>query len=282
MALYVPENPRKRCVLAATVEPNVTPLFHSILVTGASSGVGAEIAKALSLQGVTLVLGGRDAARLQAVAEVCEQRGARVIHWLADLDDLSPALATLADFDRTHSFDLAVLNAGIGDSGSNLERPEVTARLADINFRAPAAMASLLAARMEARKQGSICFVGSTAAWTPLPMAPGYAASKAAIAMFARALDAAVRPQNVAVTLATPGFIDTPMSRRLDCPQPFLMRADRAANVMLKAIAARKREVVFPWQFRILRALLAIAPANAVRFFLSRLPFSARPYDPHK
>lgn len=261
------------------------PPYRSVLITGASSGIGAEIAKILSRQGVTLILGGRDAVRLRRVGQDCEALGARVIPWRADLGEIEPALSALAQIDDRHSLELAVLNAGIGDScepNGIAESPAVTARLSDINFRAPAAMASLLAERMTARKSGAICFIGSTAAWTPLPMARGYAASKAGLHMFARALDWALRPHNVFVTLVTPGFIDTPMSRRLDCRQPFLMRADRAAQSIVKSIQARKREVVIPWQFGIFRIMLKLIPDPLVRSYFARARFGTRAYDPEQ
>lgn len=269
---------------AGRILPNPMSLlpFRTVLVTGASSGIGSEIAKNYAEQGVTLILGGRNKPRLEAVGTHCEAKGARVIHWPGDLGDIASALEMLAKLDDSHAIDLAIFNAGIGDSRETeavTEHPEITARLADVNYRAPAALAALIAERMTQRKSGAICLVGSAAAWTPLAMAPGYAASKAALHVYAHALDAAVRPHNVFVTLAIPGFIDTPMSRRLDCKQPFRMSAEKAAVLIAHAIEAKKREIVLPWQFRLLRMSLALLPNALTRAFLARMPFAARPYD---
>jgi short-subunit dehydrogenase len=261
------------------------PRPKCVLITGASSGIGAEIARALSSHGVTLILGGRDRSRLERVTQSCKSRGADVIQWIVELADLKPVLESLSRLDAQHSIDLAVLNAGIGDSrraNQITEGPETVALLSDINFRAPASMATLLAERMATRKAGAICMIGSTAAWTPLPMAGGYSASKAALAHFARSLDCTLRSHNGSVTLATLGFIDTPMSRRLDCRKPFLMSAELAAKKIVKAVFRRKREVIVPWQFRFLRLILLFTPSAVVRFVLNRTRFGSQPYDPEK
>jgi short-subunit dehydrogenase len=123
---------------------------------------------------------------------------------------------------------------------------------------------------MAKRGRGHIVLVGSITESYPLPMAPTYAASKAGLRLFAEALGLRMKRFGVAVTLVSPGFIDTPMSRKVTEPKPFLMTADAAAAIITRKIAARARVIVVPWQFRAMRGFTDLLPRALVRWVLSR------------
>ena len=245
----------------------------TILITGASGGIGSALARAFARPDVTLLLWGRDAARLEETAADCRSRGAHCHVEMIDLRDIAAQLAGLAAADRATPIDIAIFNAGLGGTapgGAAAESAEASRAVAEVNFLAPVTGANAIAAAMAARGQGQIVLIGSIAESYPLPMAPTYAATKAGLRMFAEALGLRLARHGVSVTLVSPGFIDTAMSRQVTEPKPFLMSADRAAVVIARGITARARTIVVPWQFAVIRAITDLLPRAVLRRVLSR------------
>ena len=245
----------------------------TILITGASSGIGAALARAEARAGVTLLLWGRNAARLEEVVNACRARGAEARAELFDLSDTAGFAATLAAVDAKTPIDLAIFNAGLGGTAPDTcaaEAPETVRAVAEVNFVAPLVGANLIAEAMARRGGGQIVLVGSIAESYPLPMAPTYAATKAGLKMFAEALRLRLAKHRVVVTLVSPGFIDTPMSRGVPAPKPFLMTADAAAKVISRRVARGDAAIVVPWQFRVIRAATGLLPRFVLRWALAR------------
>lgn len=247
---------------------------RSILITGASSGIGSALARAHARPGVTLLLWGRDVARLEETAAACRARGAHCKLETFDLRDSDLQIAHLAAADLQAPIDLAIFNAGLGGSiadGAAAESPEASRAVAEVNFVAPLIGASAIATAMAARGHGQIVLIGSIAESFPLPMAPTYAATKAGLRMFAEALGIRLAKHGVTVTLVSPGFIDTAMSRQVADPKPFLISADKAASIIAHGIARHERTIVLPWQFAVIRALTGLLPRAVLRWTLSRI-----------
>jgi len=245
----------------------------TILITGASSGIGAALARAEARAGVTLLLWGRNAARLEEVAQECRARGAEARSEIFDLSDSAGFAPRLAAADTTTPIDLAIFNAGLGGTAPDdavAEAPETARAIAEVNFVAPIVGAHLIAEAMAKRGGGQIVLVGSIAESYPLPMAPTYAATKAGLKMFAEALRLRLAKHRVIVTLVSPGFIDTPMSRKVTDPKPFLMKADAAAQIISRRIARGDATIVVPWQFRVIRAATGLLPRFVLRWALAR------------
>ncbi|HET7085711.1 MAG TPA: SDR family NAD(P)-dependent oxidoreductase [Rhizomicrobium sp.] len=245
----------------------------TILITGASSGIGAALARAHARDGVTLLLWGRDEARLRETEAQCRALGAQTAIQSFDLSDTAGFAARLAEADKAAPIDLAIFNAGLGGTvpdSAYAEAPQSAQAIAQVNFVAPVVGASVLADAMARRGGGQIVLIGSISESFPLPMAPTYAATKAGLRLFAEALGLRLRRHGVSVTLVSPGFIDTPMSRKVTEPKPFLMTADAAAAVITRKIAARARVIVVPWQFAVIRALAGLLPRALVHWVLSR------------
>jgi short-subunit dehydrogenase len=150
------------------------------------------------------------------------------------------------------------------------EAPQTAQAIAEVNFVAPVVGANVIADAMARRGAGHIVLVGSISESFPLPMAPTYAASKAGLRMFAESLGMRLARHGVKVTLVSPGFIDTPMSRRVTEPKPFLISADAAAKIIARRIAAGARTIVVPWQFAVIRGITDLLPRALLRFILSR------------
>jgi len=251
----------------------------TILITGASSGIGAALARTYAAPGNHLILWGRNEERLNATAEPCRARGAALETLCFDLADFSRLVEKLEEADLRKPIDLAIFNAGLGGSlPHDCAAQDVGSaeRMASVNFTAPVIGANLIAARMAKRGRGQIVLVGSIAERLPLPMAPVYAGTKAGLALFAEALGLRLAKYGVGVTLVSPGFVDTPMSRSLKEPRPFLIDADAAAAIIAGKIERGAPRIVIPWQFAVIRAIAGLVPRAIVRAVLtqlSRAPF---------
>jgi len=222
-----------------------------ILVTGASGALGQALCARLARPGVRLSLWARDAQRLEATAALCRAAGALTTITTIDLGQLDAALGALAQSDAEEPFAQAYLVAGQGDtlpSGAVVEDPAQVVRLVQVNFAAPAALASLLAERMAVRGAGRICLIGTAAASHSLPFAATYSGSKAGLARFADALRLAVKRHGVSVTLVSPGFFAAGYPSR-----PGEITASRVAERTVAAVAVGAAELVVPRRFLLLR-----------------------------
>jgi short-subunit dehydrogenase len=249
-------------------------MVKNILITGASGGIGAALAKAYAAPGVTLILWGRDLTRLQTVAADCRSRGAAAEVESLDLLRVELLQPRLEQLDARHPLDLAILNAGLGGTPPReniAELPGCAFEIATVNFTSPVVAASVLAERMGRRGRGQIVFMSSVAGTFALPMAPTYSGSKAGLNLFAEALSLRLRKRGVAVTLVTPGFIDTQMSRGLDTPKPFLMTADASAEVIRSGIDRKRTLVVLPWPFKFIRGSARFLPRALRRAVMGRM-----------
>jgi short-subunit dehydrogenase len=244
---------------------------RTILITGASSGLGAALARACARGGDTLLLWGRDEDRLAATASQCRELGAAARVEAFDLRDVDGLIARLASRDAETPLDLVIFCAGVGGSvpgDQPAEAPYAAYTMAQVNFTVPVVGASAIAGAMAQRGHGQIVLIGSIAESFPLPMAPAYAGAKAGLAMFAEALGIRMAEHGVAVTLVSPGFLDTPMSRQIPESKPFLMSADRAAQLIVRKIDQGARRIVVPWQFAVIRAVSKFLPRPFLRRIL--------------
>jgi len=245
----------------------------NILITGASSGLGAALARAYAAPGTHLSLWGRNEARLAEVADQCRTRGATTLVTCLDLRDVGQLASRIASIDGEHPIDLAILSAGLGGTigQRRVESPDRAHDIATVNFTACVVGATALAERMVERRGGHIVLIGSIAEAFPLPIAPTYSASKAGLKVFADALRIRVGRHGVAVSLISPGFIDTPMSRQLTGPKPLMLTPEAAAAIIRKAIRRRAPRLVFPRAFLAIRALYFCLPGPIRRAILGRL-----------
>ena len=246
----------------------------TILITGASSGIGAALARTYAAPDLSLVLWGRNAERLNATADECRARGAAIETACFDLTDFGELIERLEAADLHNPVDLAIFSAGLGGTlppDGAAQESGAAARMASVNFTAPVIGANLLAERMAKRGRGRIVLLGSIAESFPLPMAPVYAGTKAGIALFAEALGIRLAKHGVSVTLVSPGFVDTPMSRGLKQPKPFLIEADALAAIIARKLERNARRIVVPWQFAVIAAAAKLVPRVIVRAILERL-----------
>lgn len=246
-----------------------------VVITGASSGIGAALARHYSTPGRRLTLIARDQIRLEAVAAAGRTLGARVDVHAADVTDAAAIERALMAADTEEPVALLIANAGIGGRSSLAPasgEPGPVAReifttnaLGVINTVAP------LLPRFIDRRSGQIAIMSSLAGLVALPACPAYSASKAAILAYGTALRRLAAPHGVHISVICPGFVDTPMSADLPFHRPFLWSADRAARYVARALARGRREIVFPWPLALAVRTLGLLPAAMADRILIRM-----------
>lgn len=231
------------------------------LVTGASAGIGREVALRLAEAGARVVVHGRDPGR---TAEVAELTGGVPV--LADLAQ-PEAVAALADAAlAAHGHvDVVVANAGLGWCGPFAEMgAEELQRLLAVDLVAPLQVVRRLLPPMLERRAGHVSLVGSVAGRTGVAGEAAYASAKAAIDAFAESLRLEVHDRGVCVSLVVPGVVDTGFfaarGRPYDRRWPRPVSPDDVARAVVDAIAHDRAEVWVPRWLRVAPVVRSLAP----------------------
>ena len=246
---------------------------QSILITGASSGIGEALALGYAAPGARLALVGRNAERLEGVAAACRTSGAGAVSAVLDVTEHAALESFVTEADRTAPLDLVIANAGIsaGTSGTGEDAAQTRAIMA-VNV--DGVMNTVIAAlpHMRRRRHGQIAIVSSLAGFRGFPGAPAYCASKAAVRVWGEALRGHLAPEGIGVTVVCPGFVKSRMTAVNDFRMPFLMEADRAADHIRRGLARNKARIACPWQLAIPLRLLAALPPWLTDPMLRRMP----------
>jgi short-subunit dehydrogenase len=245
----------------------------SILITGASSGIGEALALAYAGAGVRLVLTGRDAARLDAAARACSARGAAVTAVAIDVADRAAMDALLTRSDDAVPFDLVIANAGIsaGTGGGDESAAQLDA-LTQVNVLGVINTLAPLLPRLIARRRGQIGLMSSLAGFHGVAGAPGYGASKAWVRVYGEGLRGALAAHGVGVSVICPGFVRSRMTAVNRFPMPFLIDAERAAAIIRRGLAADRPRIAFPWPMVAAVWLMMALPARLTDALVRRLP----------
>jgi short-subunit dehydrogenase len=221
----------------------------SILITGASSGIGAALAKAYAAEGVTLALSGRDAARLAETASACRELGAAVTAETVDVCDRTAMRAWVDACDDAAPLDLVIANAGIsgGTGGTGGESEEQARRIIAASLDGTLNTVHPALERMKARGHGQIAVMSSLAGFLGFAGAPAYSAAKAAVRIYGEALRGALHEDGIAVSVICPGFVRSRMTATNKYKMPLLMDAEKAAGIIMKGLARNKPRIAFPF-----------------------------------
>jgi short-subunit dehydrogenase len=230
-----------------------------VVITGASSGIGEALARHYAAQGATLGL-------------ISRRHG-------IDVTDEAAVRAAAQDFIRRHGVpDLVIANAGIS-SGTQAGDPGDVAKLKKVLETNVVGLAATLAAFAPAMREagrGTLVGIASVAGFRGLAGNGAYCASKSAAITWMESLRAELYGSGVAVVCICPGYIDTPMTRVNRFRMPFLLSADEAARRIARAIAAKRRLAVIPWQMALLSLLLRAMPGWLFDRLASRAPRKPR------
>ena len=248
---------------------------RSILITGASSGIGAALARAYAGPGVALALTGRHGDRLEAIAEHCAKQGASVTTGLLDVTERAALADWIAGVDAAQPLDLVIANAGISggtDKAGGGEGADQVRRIFAVNLDGVVNTVIPALAPMRSRRRGQIAVLASLAGFRGFPGAPAYCASKAAVKTWGESLRGSLRGDGIEVSVICPGFVRSPMTDVNPFPMPLLMEADDAAALIVRRLARNQGRIAFPWPMYLLVWLISALPSWLTDRLLSRMP----------
>lgn len=232
--------------------------YKVVWITGASSGIGEETALQLaSIHGIQLILSARSIDKLVAVKSLCEQKGAACTVLPIDLEQ-TETLSNIASqaIDIYGRIDVLINNGGISQRSSVLETPiENDRKIMEIDYFSSVILTKAVLPHMITQKSGHIIAVSSISGCFGFPLRSAYCAAKHAMYGFYEALDIEMRSQNIAVTIVSPGRIQTNISYsaltkdgkphgKMDAAQENGMPVDVCVRKMIRAIAKKKHEAL--------------------------------------
>lgn len=232
----------------------------AVFITGASSGIGQALAKHYAAQGHVLGLVARRADRLQAF--VADLPG--TVHTYAiDVRDRNALHAAARDFmSKVERVDIVIANAGVsaGTLTECDEDFEVFKDIFDINVLAMVATFEPFVPLMASQGQGTLVGIASVAGVRGLPGAGAYSASKSAVTTYCESLRLELKPKGVDVVTIAPGYVKSEMTAHNPYSMPFLLEGAVFAKRAAKAIEAKRRYAVIPWQMAIVARLMKLLP----------------------
>lgn len=248
------------------------------LVTGASSGIGAELARALARRKIPLVLTARRVERLEQLrAELTQAHGVEVTVIAHDLDDPRSGEWLCAELERRGlQISMLINNAGFGLYGEFVSQPlEEIESLLHVNVLALTSLSRLLAASMARRGGGRVLNVASMISFTPAARMALYSASKAYVLALSQALDGELRPRGVRVSALCPGFTATEFNDVAAWPESLLMKvmmlkASHVAEAGVAGMLRGKRVIVPGWHYKLTAFVTRFLPRGLMLWLAAK------------
>ncbi len=247
--------------------------MKTILITGATGGIGQALATCYATKHTQLILTGRNEEKLAEITVLCEKKGAKVIANALDICNQTDFIQWISEIDKKYPIDLVIANAGINSTiaSKNVEDNfEATKKVFDTNTYGVLATITPLIKRMKQQKQGQIAIISSLAAYRGLPQSAAYCASKAAIKVYGESLRAYLAVYNIKVNVVCPGFVKSAMSDSWSGPKPFMISATKAAKIIKKGLAKNKGRIAFPTVLSLPTWLATLLPNRLIDFILRK------------
>jgi short-subunit dehydrogenase len=238
----------------------MTKQFDSILITGASSGIGASLAQAYAAPGVRLALTARDGPRLEAVAAACRERGAEVETALFDATNAAAMDAWVATLDSARPLDLVIANAGMSRGKAELDDIDAVRQVLAVNVDGVLNVVMPALRLMRRRRSGSVAIMSSIASFRGIRGIPAYSASKAAIRVWGESMRSLLLAEGIAISVICPGYVATPLTAGNRFRMPFLMDAERATRIIQRGLARGRARIAFPLPMYLAVLLLSVLP----------------------
>lgn len=232
------------------------------VITGASSGIGWELARALAREGCKVGLIARRRDLLEKLADVIARAGGTVATAVADVGEREQVHAAIRAIEgQLGPTELLVANAGygVGTAVDPINAADVEGMMR-VNFLGVVYAIETVLPGMLRRGRGHLAAVSSLGAYKGMPGSSAYSASKAAINTYLEGIRVQLRARSIAVTTICPGFIRTPMTAVNPFKMPWLMEPEEAARRIVRALHRRKKVYNFPWQTTLLLKLACWLP----------------------
>ena len=248
----------------------------NIVITGASGAIGQALALEYAAPDVTLHLQGRNLETLESLADQCENRGAIVHIETLDLFYLNAVQDWAQRLCLNGGPNLLILNAGLNIHTTPAHPDESindSQELLIVNLLSAIRLVQVCLPSMRTRGSGQIALISSLAAWRGLPKTPSYSASKAGLKAYGEALRTDLAPAGIRVNVVLPGYVDSPMSRAMPGPKPWLWTAERAARVIRLGLNQNKGRISFPSLLSTGCHALAIFPDSVSGWLLKKFGY---------
>ncbi len=248
------------------------------LITGASSGIGAALARACAARGDRLFLCGRNAERLDSIAAVCRDSGTTVHAQVVDVSDADATRRWMRECEAQAPLDRVFANAGVStgqETEANIRRTFAVNVGGCVNTVLPAI--ELFRARRPddgGPIPGSpqIVITASIAGYGPLKACPAYAATKSCVKTWGLSLRGMLAPEGIRVSVVCPGFVRSRITDGNTCPMPFFMEAEKAAEIILRRADGNIGLIAFPWPMRLATWFMSTLPCRLNEFINRFLP----------
>jgi short-subunit dehydrogenase len=257
----------------------MTTAPKTIVITGASSGIGKALAHHYAQPGIRLGLLGRNDAQLAESAEACRKRGAETVHADIDVRDRAVMADWLQQFDTKTPIDLLIANAGVMHGtppGGEIETPDGGYSTVEINVLGALNTVQPLLSGMMERRAGQIAIVSSLAGFLPLRDSPSYSASKYAVIGYGLSLRDLLWPYGIKVNVVCPGYVETPLLDQETGGKPGKMPASRAAAIIARGLARNRGTIAFPFWLALGSRLTGLLPDRLRERRMRNIRFQVR------
>lgn len=235
------------------------PLVNqAIWIAGASTGIGRALALELARKGNRVFVSARNRSLISMLA-LEDPRIEALPCDITDSADVERCVEEIAQ--RAGKLDLLILNAGICEylDGGEVDLALVR-RVFETNFFGVLQVLAAALPLLSFSRTPYVVAVGSLAADLPLPRAEAYGSSKIALKYFLETLRVDLFRKGIAISIASPGFVKTPLTDRNDFPMPFLIDTDQAVRYLISGMERRLPEIRFPRFFALMLRLLSVLP----------------------
>lgn len=250
--------------------------MKTILITGATGGIGQALAREYAAPGIHLIVQGRNQEQLRSIEKTCTALGATVDTRVLDLTvnhELCQWLYAVCDNTVP---DLVLVNAGVNTNMGLHYQGESFAEmnnLIEVNIRAAMTTVQMILPGMRERGSGQIALISSLAGYYGLPMTPSYSASKAALKAFGESLRAGLAAEGIQINVVMPGYVASDMCHAMPGPKPFQITATDAAKRIRRGLEKNQGRITFPFPLNFGCWLLAVLPPSISAWFLKSLGY---------
>tara|TARA_R110000868_G_scaffold99515_3_gene273788 strand:- start:5541 stop:6293 length:753 start_codon:yes stop_codon:yes gene_type:complete len=240
-------------------------MAKKVFITGGTTGIGWELAKAYARSGCDVGVCGRDISKLPMGYDIDFPT---IQAYGVDVTDAPALIAAVNEF-APDGLDIIIANAGIG-VGSKKRDPNFEAQRKVFAINVGGVINAFEAAyhKMFAKKSGHLVAIASVAGFVGLPGNGAYSGSKSAVIKMCESLQLDLKGTGLDVTCICPGFIDTPLTKKNDHPMPFLMPAEKGAMLIKNAIDSKTKLFIFPWPMKIIMVLMDKMPRCLYRLIM--------------